>query len=148
MPVLRGGTLGTAPPITLNLELARLIRPRPRRHPRDEGAHIWFISSVCSGGTLDGQLRRWSVVRRSGGGDSEQTLARTREGVTLEGQLRRLSMATRSGGGDSEQTLAGTREGRYLPQKRASPSIAGSRSGWLRKGDYRRTPGPCIACNG
>ena len=49
-----GGTPGIAPPLTLDLELARLIRPRPRRHPRDEGAHIWFISSLCSGGTLEG----------------------------------------------------------------------------------------------
>ena len=83
--LLGGGTPSTAPPLTLDLELARLICPRPGHHPRDECAHVWFISSVCSGGTLGGQLHSWSVARRSGGGDSEQTLAGTREGGTLEG---------------------------------------------------------------
>ena len=69
-PTLEGlllgrGTPDTAPPLTLNLALAQLTRPRPGYHPRDEGALDRFILSVRSGGALEGQLRRRSMARRS-----------------------------------------------------------------------------------
>ena len=70
-----GGTPGTAPPLTLDLALAQLTRPRPGYHPRGEGALDRFTSPVCSGGTPEGQLRQRSVARRSQDGDGEQTLA-------------------------------------------------------------------------
>ena len=72
---VRGGTPGTAPPLTLDLALAQLTRPRPRYHPRIEGALDQFISSVCSGGAPEGQLHWRSVTRRSQDGDGERTLA-------------------------------------------------------------------------
>ena len=73
--LLGGGTPGTTPPLTLDLALAQLTRPYPGCHPRDKGAHDRFASSVCSGGTPEGQLRWRSVARRSQDGDGEQTLA-------------------------------------------------------------------------
>jgi len=73
--LLGGGTPGTAPPLTLDLALAQLTRPRPGYHPRGEGALDRFTSPVCSGGTPEGQLRQRSVARRSQDGDGERTLA-------------------------------------------------------------------------
>ena len=59
--LLGGGTPGTTPPLTLDLALAQLTRPHPRHHPHDEGVLDRLFSSMCSGGMIEGQLRRRSL---------------------------------------------------------------------------------------
>ena len=118
--LLGGGTPGTALPLTRDPALAQLTRPRLGYHPHDEGVLHRFISSVRLGGTLEGQLRRRSVTRRSQDDD---------DGRILAGSARRFSAHH---GGDHPDSSSG-------PVKAIGP-----RSGWLEKGVYRRTLGHYI----
>ena len=119
-----GGTPGTTPPLTLDLVLAQLTRPRPGYHPRNEGALDQFILSMRSGGAPEDQLRRRSMAGRPQDGNGERTLA---------GGARRSWLAT----GRDHPVINWTRE--WLAEERRLPLYP-----WLLYSVYRLGSNPNV----